>query len=106
MRLPTGATHARAEGAADVLEHWERLARRMQGLALMPDQAFRSPDRIHDLGLVVLGDRRKAHDLPMFLGRHVADEIVPRVTPKKGRLSCKRCMISTMAPCCLSFSRL
>jgi hypothetical protein len=35
----------------------------------------------------------------------MADEIVPRVTPE-GRLSCSRRMISTMAPCCLSFSRL
>ena len=35
-----------------------------------------SPDRIRDLGLVVLGDRRKAHDLPILLRQYVADQIV------------------------------
>src|SRR5271166_4942616 len=52
-----------ADHLAEVLEHRERLARRMQCLALVPGQQFRSPDRIHALRLVVLGDRRKAHDL-------------------------------------------
>ena len=94
-----------ADRMAEVLEHRDRLAGRMQGLTLMPGQEFWSPDRIHDLPLVVLGDRRKAHDLPGLLRQHVADEIIPRVTPE-GRLSCSRCMISTMAPCCLSLSRL
>jgi len=88
----------RAERAAEVLEHWDRPARRMKELALPPGQELRSPDCIHDLRLVVLGNRRKAHDLPGFLRQHVADEIVPRVTPE-GRLSHGRCMISTTAPC-------
>jgi hypothetical protein len=94
-----------ADHLAEVLEHRERLARRMQCLARPPGQEFRSPDRIHALRLVVLGDRRTAHDLPIFLRRHVADQIIPRVM-LEGRLSCSRCMISTMAPSSLSFSRL
>ena len=65
-----------ADHMAEVLEHRERLARRMQCLALSPGQEFRSPDRIHDLCLIVLGDRRKAHDLPIFLRQHVADQIL------------------------------
>jgi hypothetical protein len=56
-----------ADHLAEVLEHVERLARRMQCLALRPGQQFRSPDRIGDLRLVVLGDRRKARDLPVAL---------------------------------------
>jgi len=104
MRVLTGEI-VFADRMAEMIEHRDRLARRMQCLALMPGQEFWSPDRIDDLPLVVLGDRRKAHDLPGLLRQHVADEIIPRVTPE-GRLSCRRCMISTMAPCCLSLSRL
>ena len=48
----------------------------MQCLALTPCQEFWSPDRIDELCFVVLGDRWKAHDLPIFLGQHVAHQIV------------------------------
>jgi hypothetical protein len=36
--------------------------------------------------LVLLGDRREAYDLPIFLGQQVADQVIPRVKPE-GRLS-------------------
>src|SRR5262249_15758164 len=55
--------------------------------------------------LVVIGDRREPHHLPRLLLEHVAGEVVPRVMPE-GRLSCRRCMINTMAPESLSLSRL
>jgi hypothetical protein len=65
-----------ADHLAQVLEHRERLARRVQCLALMPGQEFRSPDRLGEQHLVDLGDRRKADDLPIFLGQHLAHQIV------------------------------
>jgi hypothetical protein len=55
--------------------------------------------------LVRLGERRQAHDLPFFLRQHMRGQIIPRVKPE-GRLSCSRCMISTIAPSSLSFNRL
>jgi hypothetical protein len=105
MRHPTGATHARAERAADLLEHFRRLALGMQCLAAASGKIPRPPQRLDLPGLVFLGDCREAHDVPIFLGQHVADEIVPRVKPE-GRLSCSRCMITTIFPFRLSFSRL
>jgi hypothetical protein len=61
--------------------------------------------RLDLVQLIVVGDRRETHDLPRLLRQHVAGEVIPRVTPE-GRLSCSRCMISTMAPVSLSLSRL
>ncbi len=37
---------------------------------------LRPEERVDQLGLVVLGDCREAHDLPLLLRQHVADEIV------------------------------
>jgi hypothetical protein len=54
--------------------------------------------------LVFLGNRRRAYDLPPLLRQHVSGKVVPRVTPEGG-LSCRRCMISTIAPGSLSLSR-
>jgi hypothetical protein len=71
--------------------------------ALVPGQ-MGSPDRIHDLRLVLLGDRRKSHDLPILQRRHVTGHIVPRVKPE-GRLSYRRCIIRMIAPFSLSFRR-
>jgi hypothetical protein len=94
-----------ADIAADLLEHRERLALGVQRLAPPPSKIPRAPHRLDRVRLVLLRDRRETHDLPIFLGQHVADQIVPPVKPE-GRLSCNRCMISTMAPFCLSLSRL
>jgi hypothetical protein len=47
--------------------------------------AFGSPDRLHELRLVLFGDRPKARDLPILLRQQMADEIVPWVKPE-GRL--------------------
>ena len=91
--------------AADLLEHFRRLALGMQCLAAASDKIPRPPQRLDLPGLVFLGDCREAHDVPIFLGQHVADQIVPRVKPE-GRLSCSRCMITTIFPFRLSFSRL
>jgi hypothetical protein len=90
---------------ADLLEHRRRLALGMQRLAPPPRKVPRPPHRLDRVPLVLLGDRREAQRPPIFLGQHVADQIVPRVKPE-GRLSCSRCMISTMAPFRLSLSRL
>ena len=46
------------------------MPRPLGGRAIAP-QHRRDPVR-----LVVIGDRRDTHDLPRFLGQHVADEIV------------------------------
>jgi hypothetical protein len=94
-----------ADRAADMLEDGARLALRVQRLAAAAGEILPPEERLDQLGLVVLGDRREAHDLPFLLRQHVADEIVPRVTPE-GRLSCSRCIMRTMAPASLSFSRL
>jgi hypothetical protein len=105
MRHPTGATHARAKRAADLLEHLGCLALGMQRLAPATGKMPRPQYRLDRPGLVLLGDHREAHELPVFLGQYMADQIVPRVKPE-GRLSCSRCMIRTIAPFFLSFSRL
>ena len=65
-----------ADRLADLLDHRERLARRVQRLA--PPPAEDSPPRqsVDHVPLVRLGDRRKAHDLPILLRQHVADQII------------------------------
>ena len=77
----------------------------VQCLAGPPGKRVRPQLRIEGVGLVVLDDRRKAHDLPILLRQHVAREIVPQVKPE-GWLSCSRCMITMIAPVRVSFSRL
>ena len=62
-------------------------------------------DGARQVSLGIIGDRREAHHLPRLLLQYVAGEVVPRLTPE-GRLSCRRCMISTIAPLSLSLSRL
>ena len=94
-----------ADRAADMLEHGARLALRVQRFAAAAGEILRPDERVDQLALVVLGDCREAHDVPRLLRQHVAGEVVPRVTPE-GRLSCSRCMITTMTPLRLSFSRL
>jgi hypothetical protein len=85
-----------ADRPADLLEHRRGLALWVQRLAPPPGKAPRPPHRVDRVRLVLLGDRREAHDLPIFLGQHVADR----------SCSCSRCMISSIAPFCLSLSRL
>jgi hypothetical protein len=58
------------------------------------------------VSLGIIGDRRETHDPPLLLRQDVAGEVVPWVMPPEGRLSCRRCMISTIAPRNLSLSRL
>jgi hypothetical protein len=65
-----------ADRAADMLEHRARLALRMQRLAAPSREMLRSQHRVDQLGLVVLGDCREAHDVPRLLRQHVAGEIV------------------------------
>ena len=48
----------------------------VQCLAGPPGKRVRPQLRIEGVGLVVLDDRRKAHDLPILLRQHVAREIV------------------------------
>jgi hypothetical protein len=90
-----------AERAADLLEHRRRLALEVHGLARLATEGLTSEHCRGPVQLLLVGNRREAHDLPRLLRQHVAGEVVPRVKPE-GRLSCSRCMISTS----LSFSRL
>ena len=60
----------------DPVEHIERLARGMQGLALTTCEAPRSQDRLDPMLLVLLGDCREAQNFPLLLAENVADEIV------------------------------
>jgi len=82
-----------ADGAANVLQGGERLARGVQRFARPPGEALRSPDRLDLVHLVGFGDCREAHHLPRLLLEHVADR----------SSSCSRCMMMTMAPRLLSF---
>ena len=59
-----------------MLEHGARLALRVQCLAAPAGEMLRPEERVDQLALVVLGDRREAHDFPIFLRQHMADEIV------------------------------
>jgi hypothetical protein len=61
---------------ADMVEGGKRFAGGMQGLALMAGEAPRPPDRLDRVNLVVLGDRREAHDLPRLLPQDVTDEVI------------------------------
>ena len=65
-----------ADRAADLLEHGQRLARRVQGLAPPPNEFARPGQGVDHVPLVLFGDRRKAHDFPILLCQHVTDQIV------------------------------
>jgi hypothetical protein len=54
---------------ADLLQDRQWLALGVQCLAALPGKRVPSQFRIERPGLVVLGDRRKAHDLPVLLRR-------------------------------------
>ena len=60
----------------DAVEHLERLAVGMQGLALTTCEAPRSQDRLDLVHLVHFGDRRKAQDFPLLLRENMADQVV------------------------------
>ncbi len=66
----------RLDRAADMLEHGTRLALRVQCLAAPAGEIQRPEERVDQLALVVLGDCREPHDLPLLLRQHVAGEIV------------------------------
>jgi hypothetical protein len=93
-----------ADRPADLPEHRQRLARRVQGLAAPALEATPPQQTVVKGRLVFLGDCRQTHQFPILLSQHVADQIVPRVTPG-GRFSCSGCMITTIAPVCLSLRR-
>jgi len=65
-----------ANRAADLVEARDRLPLRMQCLAALPGEGFRSQRGFEHPRLVVLGDRREAHDIPILLRHHMAREIV------------------------------
>src|SRR5712671_4195315 len=65
-----------ADRSPDTVEGIERLAVGVQGLALTAREASRFPDRLDLVLLVRLGDRWKAHHLPLLLPEDMADEIV------------------------------
>src|ERR1700736_6679115 len=65
-----------ADRPADLLEHFGRLARGMQGLALLAAEGLLPEHPLEPVQLVVIGDRREAHPLPRLLLEHVAGEVV------------------------------
>ena len=65
-----------ADRAADPLECLQRLALRVQCLAAPPGKRALSQLGVERPALVLLGDGRKAHDLPILLRQHVANKIV------------------------------
>jgi hypothetical protein len=65
-----------ADRLPDLLEHRQRLARRVQRLAAPPGKDLWPAQRVDRVALVLLGDRRKAHHLPILLRQHVAHQIV------------------------------
>ena len=93
------------QSAAELCQHLAWLALGVQRLARFAAKALPSEYGLDPVPLVLLGDRRQAHDVPVLLRHHVTGEVVPRVMPE-GRLSCNRCMTSTIAPESLSLSRL
>jgi hypothetical protein len=56
-----------ADRPADLLEHFGRLALGMQSPAARPRDAAALHQRLDHIGLVLLGDRRVAEDLPRLL---------------------------------------
>ncbi len=65
-----------ANGATDVSENEERLARRVQRLALTA-RKYCGPQIVSiACTLVGFGDRGKIHNLPWLLSEHVADQVV------------------------------
>jgi hypothetical protein len=89
MPMFSGAGALLADGGADLFGHRQRLARRAQGVVLAAGEDPRPRQGIDDMRLVGLGNRRKAHDVPILLRQHVANQIGPRVKPE-GKLSCSR----------------
>jgi len=65
-----------ADCPPDVFQGFERLAIGVQGLALTPREASRSPNRLDLVRLLGFGNRRKAQNLPGLLREDVADEVV------------------------------
>src|SRR5262249_11919280 len=65
-----------ADRPPDAVEHLQRLAIRMQRLALPTTEATRSPDRLDPVLLVCLGDGREAQHFPRLQTEDVADEVV------------------------------
>ena len=65
-----------ADRPPDTLEGFERLAVRVQRLALTAPEAAWSPDRLDLVRLIGFGDRRKAQHFPGLLREDVADEVI------------------------------
>ena len=86
-----------AQGAAELCQDLSWLALGVQDLTRFAAKDLAPEHGLDPVQFVRLGDCRQAHDVPILLCHHGAVEIVPRVTPE-GRLSCSRCMISTIAP--------
>ena len=60
----------------DTVEHLERLAVRVQGLAVTACEASGFQDHLDPVLLVLLGDCREAENFPLLLAEDVADEVV------------------------------
>jgi hypothetical protein len=101
----TGRRNYIAEGAAELCQHLSWLALGVQRLAGFAAKDLAPEHGLDPVQFVRLGERRQTRDVPILLRHHVAGEVVPRVMPE-GRLSCNRCMTSTIAPESLSLSRL
>ena len=65
-----------ADGAAELREHLLWLALGMQDLTRLAAKGLPAEYGFDQVQLVVVGDRRQAHDLPILLRQHVAREVV------------------------------
>ncbi len=65
-----------AQSAADLVEHFGRRARGMQGLALTAAEGLLAEHGLDPVGLRLIGDCGEAHHLPLLLLEHVAGEII------------------------------
>jgi len=62
--------------AAELLQHLRRLALGVQGFTRSAAKDLPPEHRLDPVPLVLLGNRRQAHDLPLLLGQYMAGEVV------------------------------
>ena len=64
------------ERAADLLEHFGRLALGVQGIARFAAEGLPAEHGLDPVQLVLVGNRRETHDLPRLLRQHVTGEVI------------------------------
>ena len=62
--------------AAELLQHLARLALGVQGFTRSAAKDLPPEHGLDPVPLVLVGNRRQAHDLPLLLGQYMAGEVV------------------------------